>query len=95
MAKRRNLKRDIGCVAGELFTEVLVAKMLIPGIDNDKADEIMGRILDMQDSFTLRAAQPTGKDNVKLVREYYKKLDEDFRAEVKGIVTEIESLGKI
>lgn len=93
MAKRRNLKRDIGYIAGELFTEVLVTKMLIPGVDHDKADEILGRVLDMQDKFVQRAAKPDGKDNEKLVRAYYKKLEEDLQKEIGAIVFEVQSLG--
>lgn len=94
MAKRRNLKRDIGYLAGELFTEVLVAKMLVPGIDHDKADALMGRILDMQENFILRAGKTDGKDNAKRVKEYYKRLDIDLSKEIKAIVLEIEELGK-
>ena len=94
MAKKRTLKKDIGYIAGELFTEVLVAKMLIPGIDHEKADALMGRILDMQDSFTLRAGNPDGKDNPKRVKEYYKRLGADLRKEIATIITEIEALGK-
>lgn len=94
MAKRRNLKRDIGYIAGELFTEILVSKMLVPNIDHEKADELMGRVLDMQDKFIKRAARPDGKDNKKLVRQYYKKLEEDLQAEIDGIIGEIEELSK-
>lgn len=94
MAKRRNLKRDIGYVAGELFTEVLVAKMLTPGINHDKADELLGAILDMQDEFVQRASNPTGKDNPKLVREYYKKLEADLQQAIDDIVSKIQALGK-
>lgn len=93
MAKRRNLKRDIGYIAGELFTEVLVTKMLIPGVDHDKADGILGRVLDMQDSFVQRAAKPDGKENKKLVKAYYKKLEEDLEKEIGAIVLEIQTLG--
>lgn len=94
MAKRRNLKRDIGYVAGELFTEVLVAKMLVPGIDHDKGDQLLGRILDMQDEFVQRAAKPDGKENKKLVKEYYKKLEADLQQAINAIVDDIHALNK-
>jgi len=93
MAKRKTLKRDIGYIAGELFTEVLVTKMLVPGIDNNKADDLMSRILDMQDAYVLRASHPDAKDNKKMVKEYYKKLYKDLQAEVDAISKEIEDLG--
>ncbi len=94
MAKRKTLKRNIGYVAGELFTEILVAKMLVPNIDHDKADALMGRILDMQDNFVERAAKPDGKDNKKLVKEYYKKLYTDLQTEIDAIAEELEKLSK-
>ena len=50
MAKRRILKKEISYVAGELFTEALVCKLYIPGVNQEKADALMARILDMQDS---------------------------------------------
>ena len=51
MAKRRILKKEISYVAGELFTEALVCKLYIPGVNQEKADALMARILDMQDSY--------------------------------------------
>lgn len=94
MAKRRTLKRNIGYVTGELFTEVLVAKMLVPNIEHNKADELMGRILDMQDAYVQRAANPDGKENKKLVKEYYQKLYKDLQAEIDAIAAEIGELSK-
>ena len=74
MAKRRILKKEISYVAGELFTEALVCKLYIPGVNQEKADALMARILDMQDSYIVRAGHPDGKDNKALVRNYYRKL---------------------
>ena len=72
MAKRRILKKEISYVAGELFTEALVCKLYIPGVNQEKADALMARILDMQDSYIVRAGHPDGKDNKALVRNYYR-----------------------
>ena len=82
MAKRRILKKEISYVAGELFTEALVCKLYIPGVNQEKADALMARILDMQDSYIVRAGHPDGKDNKALVRNYYRKLREDLQNEV-------------
>ena len=61
MAKRRILKKEISYVAGELFTEALVCKLYIPGVNQEKADALMARILDMQDSYIVRAGHPDGR----------------------------------
>lgn len=94
MAKRRILKKDISYVAGELFSEALICKLYIPGVDQDKADVVMARILDMQDEFIRRANRPDGKDNGALVKDYYRKLWADLREEVNAISTEIGELSK-
>lgn len=94
MAKRRILKKDIGYVAGDLFSEVLICKLFIPGIDQEKADVLMTRILDMQDEFIKRANCPDGKDNKTLVKEYYTKLRVDLVTEINAIAAEIGELSK-
>lgn len=94
MAKRRILKRDITYVAGELFMEALVCKLYVPGVNTEKADTIMSRILDMQDDYVCRAGKPDGKDNKALVKEYYRKLRADLQQEVDAIAAEIGKLGE-
>lgn len=94
MAKRRDLKKNINYVAGELFSEVLVCKMLVPGVDKEKAEVLITRILDMQDDFLSRAQRPDGKDNKTLVREYYRKLYVDLRTQINAIANEIGELNK-
>lgn len=92
MAKRRILKKNISYIAGDLFTEVLVCKMLIPGVDAGKIEELLTRIVDMQEDFIRRAHFPDGKDNRVLVKEYYRKLLVDLETEANAIVREIEDL---
>ncbi len=48
MASRRNLKKNVNYIAGELFSECLVNSMFVPGTDKVKADELMNEILMMQ-----------------------------------------------
>ena len=94
MAKRRILKKEIGCVAGDLFLEILVCKLYIPGVDTEKADVVLSRVLDMQDNFISRANHTDGKDNKKLVKDYYRKLRADLQEEVNAIAAEIGELSK-
>ena len=60
MAKRRILKRDISYVAGDLFSEALFCKLYLPGVNSEKADVVMARVLDMQDDY--RRRQPSGTE---------------------------------
>ena len=90
MANRRELKKSINYIAGELFTECLVNCMYVPGTDKAKADEIMGKVLMMQDDFIGRISH-TQPGNVKA---FYKKLREDFNKKVDEIIDDIAKLNK-
>lgn len=88
MASRRNLKKNINYIAGELFAECLVNSLYVPGTDKQKADELMAEILKMQDEFVSRISH-TEPGNVK---GFYKKLLSDFNAKVDEI---IDAMGKL
>ena len=88
MASRRELKKNVNYIAGELFTECLINSMFIPGTDKDKADELMSEVLKMQDEFVTRISH-TEPGNVKV---FYKKYRADFNAKVNEI---IEAIGKL
>ena len=88
LASRRELKKNVNYIAGELFTECLINSMFIPGTDKDKADELMSEVLKMQDEFVTRISH-TEPGNVKV---FYKKFRADFNAKVNEI---IEAIGKL
>ena len=44
MASRRELKKNVNYIAGELFMECLVNSLYVPGTDKAKADELMGKM---------------------------------------------------
>ena len=92
MAKRKELKQIINYVAGELFIEALLFKQVIPGVDQEKAEALMSRIIDMQTDFVLRAGSPDAKYNKVLVKEYYRKLYVDLQTEIDAIAQEIAEL---
>jgi len=81
MASRRELKKNVNYIAGELFTECLIT-------DKAKADELMAEVLKMQDEFVSRISH-TEPGNVK---GFYKKFRVDFNAKVNEI---IEAIGKL
>lgn len=88
MANRRQLKKSVNYIAGELFTECLVNSLYIPGTDKMKADELMSEVLTMQDDFISRISH-TEPGNVK---EYYKKFRQDFNHRVNEIIEKIGTL---
>ena len=92
MAKRRILKKGISYDAGDLFSEAIIAEQYIPNVDHEKVEQLMTRILDVEDDFICRAHRPDGKDNPKLVKAYYKKLKEDVNTEFMAIADELLKL---
>ena len=81
MAKRRELKKNVNYIAGELFSECLINSKFIPGTDKKKADEL-------QDEFISRISH-TEPGNVK---GFYKKFRSDFNAKVNEIIDAIAKL---
>lgn len=88
MASRRELKKNVNYIAGELFMECLVNSLYVPGTDKAKADKLMAEVLEMQDEFVSRISH-TEPGNVK---GFYKKLREDFNKKVNEI---IDGIGKL
>lgn len=88
MAKRRTLKKNVNYIASELFMECLVNSLYVPGTDKEKADVLMGKILDMQNEFLARISH-TEPGNVK---GFYKKFYQDFNAKINEIIEEMNNL---
>ena len=88
MASRRELKKTVNYISGELFSECLINSMLVPGTDKAKADQLMTEILKMQDEFISRISH-TEPGNVK---GFYKKFRSDFNAKVNEIIDAIAKL---
>lgn len=94
MANKRNLKKEINFLAEELVTNCFLSSAFINGSDDEKFDELIGRILDMQGEFLSRVNHPNGTKNAKLVKEYYKSLLADFDKYVGEILIELDALNQ-
>lgn len=88
MASRRQLKKNVNYIAGELFSECLINNMFVPGTDKSKSDKLMAEILEMQADFVSRISH-TEPGNVK---GFYKKFRTDFNAKVNEIIDAIAKL---
>ena len=87
-SRRRELKKTVNYISGELFSECLINSMFVPGTDKAKADQLMAEILKMQDEFISRISH-TEPGNVK---GFYKKFRSDFNAKVNEIIDAIAKL---
>lgn len=88
MANKRNLKKAINYIAGELFTECVVLKDFIPNTDKEKVTGVMTKVLAMQDEMLRRISHPEPGN----IKGFYKKLYQDLHTQVDAIADEISSL---
>ena len=93
MTKRRDLKKAIDYVSGELMMEILLCS-LQPKADRTKLEALMARVCKMSNEFRCRTQHPASNSDRQLVRQYYKKVRIDFDAEIDGVYTELMSLNK-
>ena len=88
MANRKELKKTINYICSELFAECVALVHYNLGIKQEDIDNIMSRILYMNDEFISRISH-TEPGNVK---KFYKKLKEDFNAQTDDIINSISQL---
>ena len=88
MAKRRILKKNINYICSELFAECVALMHYKVDVKQDDVDNIMSRILNMQDEFISRISH-TQQGSTKA---FYKKLYKDLNEQVAEVVNSIEQL---
>ncbi len=88
MASRRQLKKSVNYIIGELFTECLVNSMFIPGTDQEKANVLMNKILQAQDEFIGRISHTEPGS----AKKFYKKFKSDFNVKVDEFIEAIGNL---
>lgn len=81
MAKRRILKKNINYICSELFAECVALMQYKLNVSQADVDNVMKRILLMQDEFINRISH-TEPGNAK---KFYIKLRKDFNAQVEDI----------
>lgn len=79
MASVRGLKKDIQFLTEIVITDAIyVGEMLLGKDEQEKADEVIIAAVDMYNDLLDRTNHPDGKDNPKLVKQYYKKISVDL-----------------
>jgi hypothetical protein len=90
MASRRDLKRDISYVIGDIFTECLIYKELVPGTDKEAAEKLIVDLLRIDNEYTTRISHTEpGK-----AKEYYRALIKDFQKEISEVIDKLTKLKK-
>ncbi len=89
MANKRDLKRNIKCVTGELFVECVAASLYGEKTDPGQTDGILASILMTNSDFIKRVSHPEPGMKTKA---YYKKLILDFNKQADELIDQINAL---
>ena len=92
MANKRQLKKEINIIAEALISETLVSKTFTSGSNDDKINEILGRIFELQEDFLSRVNNHNGTANKSITKGYYKSLISDLDKKTGEILDEVNSL---
>ena len=87
MANKRDLKKSINYVVGDLFQECIILNMFKKA-DKAKVDEVLTDVLDLQNEFLARANHPQPGS----VKAYYSKLYSDFGDGVEAIIKKMQAM---
>lgn len=89
MSNKRDLKRTINYICGDLFTEGIAASLYGENRDNDNTEAILTSILVMHSNYIRRVSlvQPGMPAKV-----YFKDLKDKFSKEVNEIVDQLNNL---
>ncbi len=92
MSSIRDLKKDIQFLTSEIFTECYVKQYVKEDADKNKLAEIMVDAIKFRNEFIARTNHYGGKDNPKVVKDYFKKLRHDLLVGYIKMSKDIEGL---
>ena len=95
MASLRRLKKDIQFLSSQLIGDCLDFLESFQEGKEEKVMAIIEEAVSLNNNAIERACHPEGKDNPKLVREFYKQLKKDFIQELDQAYKKLEELVKI
>lgn len=104
MANKRNFKKQIRYICGDIAGESLMAKVLVPGVDKEAMSEVILKTADLQTTALCRtniAFDKAPKDfankadyrraRCKYFRQAFAKLSETFNNQVLAIVKDMNA----
>ena len=89
MSNKRDLKRTINYICGDLFTEGIAASLYGQNRDNDNTEAILTAILVMHSNYIRRVSHVQPGMPAKV---YFKDLKDKFSKEVNEIIDQLNNL---
>jgi len=92
MASIKDLKKDIDYLIYEIISDCFTVMSVQPGEKSDELAEVVADAVKLRNELFSRVKHPGGKEDAKMMREYYKKVRVDL---VQGVDKLFERLSKI
>ena len=93
MASKRNLKKDIRSITGQVIADALeLTSNVEKEVDREKILEIIIEVTKIHNELIERVNHPDGKDDAKMVKKHFNVIVDDL---MKGYSQAYEKLGKI
>lgn len=92
MSSRKKLKKDINNTFDMLYVDCIFYKVYVMNADKDAADNVLQKIVDVQNDMLSRINTTEGKEAKGRVKAYYKNLRKQLKEQVDAIGKDIEAL---
>lgn len=94
MANIRNLKKDIDYLFFEIISDCFAYASLHNGDKTKEVQDLVEEVVVSRNEFIEKANNPTGKDDPKLVKQYYASIRKELFEKVDGFFTKLSDISK-
>jgi hypothetical protein len=94
MANIRDLKKDIDYLFYELISDSFTYAGLHNGEKTGEIQNLIEEAIESRNEFFEKVNNPTGKDNPKLVKQYYSSIRKELLEKVDGLFTKLSDISK-
>jgi len=94
MANIRNLKKDIDYLFFEFISDCFTYASLHDGDKTKAVQDLIEEAVECRNEFIEKAANPTGKDDPKLVKKYYGAIRKELFEKVDGYFSKLSDISK-
>jgi hypothetical protein len=94
MANIRDLKKDIDYLFYELISDSFTYAGLHNGEKTGEIQNLIEEAIESRNEFIEKVNNPTGKDNTKLVKQYYSSVRKELLEKVDGFFTKLSDISK-
>ena len=92
MASIRELKKNIDYLIYEIISDCFTFSELHPDIRVDELSAVISDAVDFRNDLIARVNNPDGKDNPKIVKAYYRKVEKDLLDGVDKLFSRLSEL---